>query len=718
MKKHLVATLLVAVMCLLTLSACSVVAGLENDVNITLNVNGNALDGNYVVNTFNNAIVPVPEAPKGDVFLGWTADKDWQNKDIADVALSQNKGLIRYDDVKDYAVDGKITLYAVFGVQPRHDIAVAWYDKEKTSGLNQGVMDEFLTALKAFLTTQGYTPDSMDIVVRGYAGNVGPTCGAIMDDGDIDIMVGWAAASNIEGTGGMKRGVDFLQNYGNIKLTGAGKARYTAKLSDSEVVNKVYRWILSTYAGEGGATKDYDVADTPVVPDPDPTPDPTPDPSPDTPLEITDNVLTVSVWSNAGKWVSTENLTKLQEDFNAYLTKRGVDVSTLAITWKVEEATKVADLGASVNAAGNIDFILGCGANVTTKGGVENVEKIAISSNDYMTGRMIAVLNKDNPRQLAKILWEFVSGTKFPEAETPVDPDPTPTPDPEPTPDTSVDYGKKLTVSIWNNTKGGWITEEQIAKLKTDFEAYLTEKGLDVSTLSITWRVETDVTNVAALVAAVKAAGDVDFVLACGKNVNSDGNLTNLEKLQVAESPYMAANRYIAVLNKDNPRLLAKVLYKFISGQDYPESDTALTITDKELTVSIWNNKKGEWITTEQIDKLKADFESYLTSKGVDLTTITINWKVETDVTNVAALVNSVNNSEKTVDFVLACGNNVNSDGNLTNLEKIKFGSTDYMKDGRFIALLHKDKPNQLATLLWQFMYEQVFVASTQGGAE
>lgn len=713
MKKHLVATFLVAVMCLLTLSACSVVAGLENDVNITLNVNGNALDGNYVVNTFNNAIVPVPEAPKGDVFLGWTADKDWQNKDIADVALSQNKGLIRYDDVKDYAVDGKITLYAVFGVQPRHDIAVAWYDKEKTSGLNQGVMDEFLTALKAFLTTQGYTPDSMDIVVRGYAGNVGPTCGAIMDDGDIDIMVGWAAASNIEGTGGMKRGVDFLQNYGNIKLTGAGKARYTAKLSDSEVVNKVYQWILSTYADEGGATKDYDVADTPVVPDPDP--DPNPD---DTKLTITDTILTVSVWSNEGTWVSDAQLAKLKEDFSAYLTKRGVDVSTLVITWKVEEATKVAELGASVNAAGNIDFILGCGANVTTKGGVENVEKIAISSNDYMTGRMIAVLNKDNPRQLAKILWEFVSGTKFPEAETPVDPDPTPTPDPKPTPDTSVDYGKKLTVSIWNNTKGGWITEEQIAKLKTDFEAYLTEKGLDVSTLSITWRVETDVTNVAALVAAVKTAGDVDFVLACGKNVNGDGNLTNLEKLQVAESPYMAANRYIAVLNKDNPRLLAKVLYKFISGQDYPESDTALTITDKELTVSIWNNKKGEWITTEQIDKLKADFESYLTSKGVDLTTITINWKVETDVTNVAALVNSVNNSKKTVDFVLACGKNVNSDGNLTNLEKIKLGSTDYMKDGRFIALLHKDKPNQLATLLWQFMYEQVFVASTQGGAE
>ena len=566
MKKHLVATLLVAVMCLLTLSACSVVAGLENDVNITLNVNGNALDGNYVVNTFNNAIVPVPEAPKGDVFLGWTADKDWQSKDIADVALSQNKGLIRYDDVKDYAVDGKITLYAVFGVQPRHDIAVAWYDKEKTSGLNQGVMDEFLTALKAFLTTQGYTPDSMDIVVRGYAGNVGPTCGAIMDDGDIDIMVGWAAASNIEGTGGMKRGVDFLQNYGNIKLTGASKARYTAKLSDSEVVNKVYQWILSTYAGEGGATKDYDVADTPVVPDPDPTP--TPDPNPDdTKLTITDTILTVSVWSNEGTWVSDAQLAKLKEDFNAYLTKRGVDVSTLVITWKVEEATKVAELGASVNAAGNIDFILGCGANVTTKGGVENVEKIAISSNDYMTGRMIAVLNKDNPRQLAKILWEFVSGTKFPEAETPVDPDPTPTPDPNPDDTKLTITDNVLTVSVWSN-EGTWVSDAQLAKLKEDFNAYLTKRGVDVSTLVITWKVE-EATKVAELGASVNAAGNIDFILGCGANVTTKGGVENVEKIAISSNDYMT-DRMIAVTNKDNPRQLATILYEFISGQTYP----------------------------------------------------------------------------------------------------------------------------------------------------
>lgn len=563
MKKHLVATLLVAVMCLLTLSACSVVAGLEKDVNITLNVNGNALDGNYVVNTFNNAIVPVPEAPKGDVFLGWTADKDWQNKDIADVALSQNKGLIRYDDVKDYAVDGKITLYAVFGVQPRHDIAVAWYDKEKTSGLNQGIMDEFLTALKAFLTTQGYTPDSMDIVVRGYAGNVGPTCGAIMDDGDIDIMVGWAAASNIEGTGGMKRGVDFLQNYGNIKLTGAGKARYTAKLSDSEVANKVYQWILSTYAGEGGATKDYDVADTPVVPDPDPTPDPGD-------IVITDNTLVVSVWNKLdGSWISTEQLEKLKTDFAAYLTEHKVDVSTLHITWRVEEnTTNVAALVASVKAAGDVDFVLACGNNVNSSGNLENLEKIAVPDGTYMTAnRMIAVLNKDNPRQLAKILWEFMSGTKFPEAETPVDPDPTPTPDPNPDDTKLTITDNVLTVSVWSN-EGTWVSDAQLAKLKEDFNAYLTKRGVDVSTLVITWKVE-EATKVAKLGASVNAAGNIDFILGCGANVTTKGGVENVEKIAISSNDYMT-DRMIAVTNKDNPRQLATILYEFISGQTYP----------------------------------------------------------------------------------------------------------------------------------------------------
>lgn len=384
-----------------------------------------------------------------------------------------------------------------------------------------------------------------------------------MDDGDIDIMVGWAAASNIEGTGGMKRGVDFLQNYGNIKLTGAGKARYTAKLSDSEVANKVYQWILSTYAGEGGATKDYDVADTPVVPDPDPTPDPGD-------IVITDNTLVVSVWNKLdGSWISTEQLEKLKTDFAAYLTEHKVDVSTLHITWRVEEnTTNVAALVASVKAAGDVDFVLACGNNVNSSGNLENLEKIAVPDGTYMTAnRMIAVLNKDNPRQLAKILWEFMSGTKFPEAETPVDPDPTPTPDPNPDDTKLTITDNVLTVSVWSN-EGTWVSDAQLAKLKEDFNAYLTKRGVDVSTLVITWKVE-EATKVAKLGASVNAAGNIDFILGCGANVTTKGGVENVEKIAISSNDYMT-DRMIAVTNKDNPRQLATILYEFISGQTYP----------------------------------------------------------------------------------------------------------------------------------------------------
>ena len=534
MKKRFIAALLLVVMCMGAFSACSLTGKLEKDVQVYLETSDGLL-GPYTVNAFNNAIVPAQEAPRGKKQLGWTDDKNWNEKDIKNVSVSENVGLIRYDDVKNYAKKGKVTLYPVFGDITRHDIAIAWYDKEKTSGLNQSVMDDFTDALKAYLTEQGMNPAEMDIVVRGYDGNVGTSCGNVMKDSDVDIMVGWAAKSNLEGTGGLKAGEDFLQNYGNITLTGAEKARYAARLGDTDLVKQVYNWILTTYGGTG-AKKDYDVADTPVDPDPS---------EPDTPAETYD--LVVSIWNNNGTvTVAEEQLDALKTAFAAYLTEKGI-TTEVKINWVRETATKVADMGSSVNAAGNVDFILACGGNVTSKGNVQNVEMAQIAASDYMAAdRYIAVLNKDNPNQYAKMLYEFMSGKKFPITLT----------------DTT------LTVSVWS--KGGeWITTGQLEKLKTDFATYLTERSVNVNDLQIEWRVET-ATKVADLVNSVNTAGDVDFVLACGKNVNSDGNLTNLEKIQINETPYMTAGRYIAVLNKDNPNQLAELLYEFMTGKTFP----------------------------------------------------------------------------------------------------------------------------------------------------
>ena len=154
MKKHLIAALLVLVMCLAAVSGCSLVRGFEKDLQVILEVNGE-YRGCYTVNAFNNAIVPIPDGadvPEGLMFYGWTPQENWQEAGASNVPLSENKGLIRYDDVKDYA-DGaaSVTLYAVFGEKPKHDLVVAWYDKFSTSGLNAEIVAAFTEDMYEYL---------------------------------------------------------------------------------------------------------------------------------------------------------------------------------------------------------------------------------------------------------------------------------------------------------------------------------------------------------------------------------------------------------------------------------------------------------------------------------------------------------------------------------------------------------------------------------------
>ena len=144
----------------------------------------------------------------------------------------------------------------------KETIVVAWYNKETTSGLNQSIMDDFVTALKAHLTSQGKDLTKVDIVVRAYDGDVATSCANIKAANDVDIMVGWAKGSYLSSKAGWVAGTDFLQNYGNITLTGSSTARYAARIADDELTKLVYNWILTTYGGTDGATKDYDVAVT------------------------------------------------------------------------------------------------------------------------------------------------------------------------------------------------------------------------------------------------------------------------------------------------------------------------------------------------------------------------------------------------------------------------------------------------------------------------
>ena len=84
--------------------------------------------------------------------------------------------------------------------------------------------------------------DLATIVIRGYTGNVGPTCGQIMEDDDVDIMLGWGSADNVTSTGGMDPAM-LLETVTGYAV--GSKNRTLHRLTESESVLTVMEWLKS-----------------------------------------------------------------------------------------------------------------------------------------------------------------------------------------------------------------------------------------------------------------------------------------------------------------------------------------------------------------------------------------------------------------------------------------------------------------------------------------
>lgn len=542
MKKHIVTALLAIVMCLAMLCGCSAVKVFERDVQVILKVDGE-YRGCYTVNIFNNAVVPVPEAPQGLMFYGWTADEDWQEKGLENVAISENKGLIRYDDIKD-CIEGdelSVTLYPVFGEIPRHDIAIAWYDKEATSGLTAAIIEGFTSNLYKYLNDNGYKTDEMDIVIRPYAGNVGPTCEAIRSDGDIDIMIGWSHADNLTGTGGMVAGKDFLENYGNILINPdfAKGARYAARISDSETCKVVYSWILETYAGEGGPKLDYKY-DPSVTPDPEPEPEPEPEPKPDSKVVI--------------GWYAKTGTTGL--DFLMMKNfKKGIEeyVATLqGFTSEIEirelvSTLSVAEVGTAVNEAGDYDILLGMGGNITSTGKIVTKELV-----DYSIGgknRNIARLT-DDEEVVSIFQWIQTDEVKAYFAQR------------------DAITSTTLVIGWYAKTDTSGLDQTIIDSVNTALTTYLTGVyGKDATLPTITFRPYDG--KVGETGTAINTDGDVDLLLGWVANITSTGKVEYIERVEG-----------IAMGNAESTRLIHRLtendLGTFVFN--WLQTDEALTL--------------------------------------------------------------------------------------------------------------------------------------------
>ena len=95
----------------------------------------------------------------------------------------------------------------------------------------------------SILAEHNHTLKDGEILIRAYDGTVGESCALIKEDKDVDIMLGWASTSNLADKGSFVEGVDYITNTTGIEM--GGKSRGCVKVTDEEIVNLVYDWIIS-----------------------------------------------------------------------------------------------------------------------------------------------------------------------------------------------------------------------------------------------------------------------------------------------------------------------------------------------------------------------------------------------------------------------------------------------------------------------------------------
>ncbi len=244
--KRLIGAMSLLIMSATSLAGCSILKSLEKSIDVTF-VGGDPFTTAHVT-TFSNGLTPGygGTVTIDEKLFGWTPlDEVHYSDPNFDKEYVPHNGIVRYDDIKDYAVDGKVTLKPCIinrSEIPHYYLVVGWYAKTATSGLDQKRIDKWTVDLKNFLQTDvGATDEEINnIAIRAYNGDVASMGGKINADGDVDVLVG--VGNNINSTGN----VSIKEKQGNIPM--GGITRYIARLTDFPVSISVYEW-LKTEAG-------------------------------------------------------------------------------------------------------------------------------------------------------------------------------------------------------------------------------------------------------------------------------------------------------------------------------------------------------------------------------------------------------------------------------------------------------------------------------------
>ncbi|MDY6367768.1 MAG: hypothetical protein SPL13_04585 [Clostridia bacterium] len=250
-------------------------------------------------------------------------------------------------------------------------LVIGWYDKTSTSGLDAEQMAEFETALKLFLAENGATLDDLAKVrinPYGEGGSVQDLTADVIAAGNVDILLG--VGGNIDGE---TDGNDYLKDYVLEKVGGIDmglKTRYIARLTDNEVVNAVFSWIQTE---DGRAS---------LVPE----------------AQARAHYLVLG-WYAADTEGGTSGLTQeIIDNFEValkdYLQEQGATEAQLNDVIIRSYIGSVGEVGVTINTDGDVDVLIGVGANITSKGGVATAAR---NDSVAMGGktRSVARLNSD-----------------------------------------------------------------------------------------------------------------------------------------------------------------------------------------------------------------------------------------------------------------------------------------------------------------------------------
>lgn len=241
------------------LNGC-VAQALEEELNIVFLNEGEIID-TASINQFKNAKTPtIPDAyvPLDYRFVGWTPIP-FNKIDYSSVTAFRSQyiaanRMVHYMDAKPYA-ENKTVVYNAL-ILPKdeipkeyHYVVVAWYDRPATSGLTGDSVAKLETKFKEHLAGEGVSQEDLNsIVFRGYSGQVGPSTGEILFDGDVDIMFGWGSVDNITTTGSIPLESVYASEAFPVTYEGAVKNRMIHRISDTENAKHAFEYLSSDAA--------------------------------------------------------------------------------------------------------------------------------------------------------------------------------------------------------------------------------------------------------------------------------------------------------------------------------------------------------------------------------------------------------------------------------------------------------------------------------------